>query len=64
MNNTTLGLVALGVLTASLGSAHAGTEDATCKLVSNAAAKNLMTPNHSYMKLSRPNVNGGRPVDS
>jgi hypothetical protein len=64
MNNTTLGLVALVVLTASLGSAHAGTEDATCKLVFDATAKGLTTPNHSYMKLSLPNVNGGKPADS
>jgi hypothetical protein len=64
MNKTTLGLVALVLLTASLGSAHAGTEDATCKLVFDATAKGLTTPNHSYMKLSLPNVNGGKPADS
>ena len=64
MNKTTLGLVALVVLTASLGSAHGGTEDATCKLVFDATAKGLTTPNHSYMKLSLPAVNGGKPADS
>ena len=64
MNKTTLGLFALVVLTASLGSARAGTEDATCKLVFDATAKGLTTPNHSYMKLSLPNVNGGKPADS
>jgi hypothetical protein len=64
MNKTTLGLVALVVLTASLGSARAGTEDATCKLVFDATAKGLTTPNHSYMRLSLPTVNGGKPTDS
>jgi pimeloyl-ACP methyl ester carboxylesterase len=39
MNKTTLGLVALVALTASLGSAQAGTEDATCKLVFDAMAR-------------------------
>jgi hypothetical protein len=64
MNKTTLHLVALVVLSASLGSAHAGTEDATCKLVFDATAKGLTAPNHSYMKTSLPNVNGGKPADS
>jgi hypothetical protein len=64
MNKTTLGLVAFVVLTALLGSARAGTEDATCKLVFDATAKGLTTPNHAYMKLSLPNVSGGKPADS
>lgn len=64
MNKTTPSLVTLVILTASLGSAHAGTEDATCKLVFDATAKGLTTPNHSYMKLSLPNVNRGKPADS
>ena len=64
MNKTTFGLAILVVLlSAGLGSAHAG-EDATCKLVYDALAKGLMTPNHAYMKLSLPGVNGGKPADS
>ena len=61
MNKTTLGLVVLFVLTAAC--AHAG-EDATCKLVFDATAKGITTPNHSYMRLSLPTVNGGKPADS
>ena len=64
MNKTTIGLHALVVLTASLGSAHAGTEDAICKLVFEATAKGLTTPNHTYMKTSLPNVNNGKPANS
>jgi hypothetical protein len=63
MNTTTLRLVALFVLTAGISCAHAG-EDATCKLVYDAMAKGITTPNHSYMKLSLPAVNGGKPADS
>jgi hypothetical protein len=64
MNKSPLGLVALFVLIAGLGSAHARTEDATCKLAFDATAKGLTTPNHTYMKTSLPNVNGGKPADS
>jgi hypothetical protein len=64
MNKTIISLVALVVLAASLGYSHAGTEDAICKLVFDATAKGLTTPNHSYMKLHLPNVNGGKPADS
>jgi hypothetical protein len=64
MNKSTLGLVALVGLTACLGFAHAGTEDATCKLVFEATAKSLTTPNHLYMKTSLPKVNDGKPADS
>jgi hypothetical protein len=64
MNKSTLFLTALVVLIAGLGSAHAGTEDAICKLVFDATAKGLTTPNQSYMKLSLPSVNGGKPADS
>jgi hypothetical protein len=63
MNTTTLGLVGLVVLTVGISCAHAG-EDATCKLVYDAIAKGMTTPNHSYMKLSLPAVNGGKPADS
>jgi hypothetical protein len=52
MNKTTYGLVAHVVLTAGLGSGHALSEDATCKLVFDATEKSLTTPNHSYVKLS------------
>ena len=63
MNKATLGLVALVVLTAGISCAHAG-EDAMCKLVYDAIAKGMTTPNRSYMKLSLPAVNGGKPADS
>jgi hypothetical protein len=63
MNKTTLGLVALLFLVAGIISAHAG-EDATCRLVYDASAKGITTPNHSYMKMSLPAVNGGKPADS
>lgn len=63
MNTIKLGLVTLAVLAAGFSLAHAG-EDATCKLVFDATAKGLMTPNHSYLKMSIPSVNGGKPQDS
>jgi hypothetical protein len=64
MSRAIVYLTGLVLMTASLGCAHAATEDATCKLVFDATARGLTTPNHSYMKLSLPNVDGGKPADS
>jgi hypothetical protein len=44
-------------------SANAG-EDATCKLVFDAMAKAMLTPNHQYISLKMQALNGGKPADS
>jgi hypothetical protein len=58
---------AIGVLIAIAGfgwtPANAG-EDATCKLVIDAMAKAVLTPNHQYMTLKIDAINGGKPMES
>jgi hypothetical protein len=39
-------------------------EDTTCKLVIDAMAKAVLTPNHQYMTLKLDALNGGKPQDS
>jgi hypothetical protein len=39
-------------------------EDATCKLVIDAMAKAVLTPNHQYMTLKVEALDGGKPMES
>jgi hypothetical protein len=64
---STVRIMAIGALVtiAGLGwdCAKAG-EDATCKLVLDAMAKAVLTPNHQYMTLKIDALNGGKPTES
>jgi hypothetical protein len=59
MNRITMATLAL-IAGFGWASANAG-EDATCKLVFDAMAKAVLTPNHQYMTLKIDAIDGGKP---